>query len=841
MRSSLRSFAPTLTVAGAVAASLAASAPSWAQGSTDSSLGLEEITVTARKVEENLMEIPLAVTTFSDKDIEDAGIKQLTDVMRMTPSFNFVNQQGGSGRNDRSANALVFRGLFLANNTGLNAGGQLFIDGAPVLGAQPPPIIDVARIEVLKGPQSTYFGRSTFAGALNFIMQEPGEEFGGKLWLETSSDDSHDASLSVEGPITDTLAARVTLRDFKRGGYYDNAGFTGGKLGEQTTQSASGSLIWRPTENLKVKFHGSVFEDDDGAPAQGALKSDNFTGRVDINGNCVPFSQAPAGTAALGQTANSRASFGYFCGTIPGVRDLPASLLSADYDTSPVQTQNALFNPNPNWLIFGTGFNRDAGIRRKASQADLRIDWEFGGGYTFSSLSATHFDKTMTLIDLNYRDGRSRPNPVFAASPSTRVPWLQFLLVSQNRLKDWSQELRLTSPTDRRLRWTFGANYIELFSPGGPVYGLTTTGPLFTAALTRNEATTPAAFGGVYFDITEKLTLSAEARYQEDELTQTPIVGTNGQLVSGAAATVLQKTFTSFAPRVSLDWRYAEDSTLYATYSKGIRPGGFNAALVTSTPATIAQLQAIVPNAGVAFDEEELENIEVGLKSTWLDGRARTQVTIFKNEWKNGQVANSVPVVAPGGVANLITLTVNNGTADLQGLEFEGEIRATENLRLMATLGYNDSEVKTFGVGPGGLPSCADCNLVYGSFDGVLGNQLPTVPEITWSVTGDYSRRLNDSLDWYSRVDYTHQGAKYTDFANATEVGSNGIGNFRIGVRNEKFTAEAFVTNFTDEDTMLSALLGIDVFTFLVPPNRNEVRFSPPIPRQYGVRVIYNF
>ena len=169
-----------------LAVTLVASGSAVAQdkAAAENTLGLEEITVTARKVEENLMEVPLAITAFSAKTIEEQGIKQLTDVMRFTPSFNFVNQQGGSGRNDRSAKALVFRGLFLGNNVGTTAGGQLFVDGAPVFGAQPPPIADVARIEVLKGPQSAYFGRSTFAGALNFIMKEPGEEFGGKISLE---------------------------------------------------------------------------------------------------------------------------------------------------------------------------------------------------------------------------------------------------------------------------------------------------------------------------------------------------------------------------------------------------------------------------------------------------------------------------------------------------------------------------------------------------------------------------------------------------------------------------------------------------------------------------------
>lgn len=838
-----RTSGPT-AAAAALAVTLVGSGSSLAQNRPAAeSLELEEVTVTARKVEENLMTVPLAVTAFSAKAIEDQGIKQLQDVMRMTPSFNFVNQQGGSGRNDRSANSLVFRGLFLSNNVGVNAGGQLFIDGAPVLGAMPPPITDVARIEVLKGPQSAYFGRSTFSGALNFIMKEPGEDFGGNVTVEGSSFGSHDASVSVESPLfSDKLAGRITIRDFKRGGYYDNAGITGGELGEQTSQSVSGSIVWRPTDNLKVKFHGSVFEDDDGAPAQAGIKSTEFNGRVDPSGNCVPFSQAPAGTAALGQAANSRASFGYFCGELPGVDSLSPLLFSGDYDTSPTPTNNAVFNPNPNWLVFGSGFKRDGGIRRKASQADLRIDWEFGGGYTLSSLSATHFDKTMTLIDLNYRDARNRPNEFFTpATAATRTPWRQFLLVSQGRLKDWSQELRVVSPVENRFRWTLGANYIELTTPGGTVYGLTPAGPLFTAAITEQEVNTPSVFGGAYFDLTDTITLGAEARYQEDELNQRVKIGTNGLPPTGVGAQPLNNTFTSFSPRISVDWKYAENSTLYALYSLGVRPGGFNAALVTSTPATLAQILAVVPNAGLTFEEEELVNYEVGLKSTWFGGRARTQLTLFKNEWKNGQVSNSIPVVAPGGVANLIGLTVNNGTADLQGLEFEGEIRATENLRVAATFGYNDTEVKSFGVGPGGLPNCSDCNFIYGSFNGVIGNELPTVPKITWSLSGDYSRRLTDNLDWFGRADYSFQGKKFTDFANATTVGDNQNLNLRLGVRNDKLTIEGFVTNATNEDAMLSALLGIDVFSFLTPANRNEIRFSPPIPRAYGLRVIYNF
>jgi iron complex outermembrane receptor protein len=801
-------------------------------------LALEEITVTARKVEENLMTVPVAVTAFSEKDIESINIKQLTDVMLMTPSFNFVNQVGGSGRNDRGTNSLVFRGLFLANNSGLNGGGQMFIDGAPVIGAHAPAIADVARIEVLKGPQSAYFGRSTFVGAINYITRDPSmDEFKGRFSAEASSWNSHDLTASFEGPLVeDKVAARVTGRNYRRGGQYTNYANPGAeKLGRQTTGSVSGSLLFTPSDAFKAKTYVNWFEDNDGPPAQGAFKSDTFS-RVNADGSCTPFSAAsPAGSAYGTAAANSRASFGYLCGTVPKMSDSVKKLLSGDYDLSNSVTRNAIFNPNPNFIIFDPQFKTDGGIKRHAFQADLRMDYETSGGYTISSLTAHHHDRAMTIIDLNYRDGHDRVNPFYAASPTTRVPWMQFIQVSQNKTRDYSQELRVTSPQDQSFRWTFGGNYLDAHTPGGPVYGISQTGANFSSSITAGDVSTPAVFGAAYFDFTDALTLSAEARYQWDKIKSTPKVSIAGVPVTNP--TILEDTFKSFSPRVSLDYEYAEGSTAYALFSRGYRPGGFNAALVTASPAVLAALQAVVPNAGVSYEQEKLDNYEIGLKSTWLDGRARTVLTAFYDEWIGGQVANSIPVTA-GGITNLIGLTVNNGKAALKGLEFEGQFQATEELKLSGTFGLNDTEIKTYGLGVG---NCSDCNNIYGSFGGAIGNRLPTTPKYTWTLSAEYTDELTANYDWYSRVDYMHQGSKYTDFSNVLKVGSSENVNARIGVRNDVFSIEAFVTNLTQNKVMNAALLGVDVFTFLVPPNKNEVRFSPPLPRSVGVRASYNF
>ena len=830
-------------VATAVAIALATpiSTQVFAQGSSADSFGLEEIVVTARRVEENLMTVPMAITAFSSKDIESAGLKSLNDVMRMTPSFNFVNQFGGSGRNDRSTNSLVFRGLYMSSNAGLSAGGLLFIDGAPVIGAQPPPIPDVDRIEVLKGPQSAYFGRSAFAGAINFVTKDPGKEFKAKLSAEYSSWNSHDAYLSMEGGLGDNAAARLTLRNFERGGQYVNVADPGGKmLGGQSTSSASLTMTWEPSDNLKIKTYLNAFKDNDGPPAQLALKSESFTGRVDANGNCIPFSQAPAGTAALGQTAGSRASFGYICGTVPKVNGAIRQYISGDWDTSPAATKNSLFNPpNPAWKIFDPSFNTSGGFDREAFQGDIRVDYTFGGGYTLSSLTAAHRDKTMTLIDLNYRSARNIPNrfnaiPTFAA---TTVPWSQFLLISQGIFRDWSQELRLTSPQEKAVRWTLGLNYFDGHSPGGTVYGATPAGPLFVAAITEQNVETPAAFGGVYWDVNDQLTLSVEGRYQQDKLNQIPKVGTNGQVVTGLGATPLNATYNSFSPRVSLDFQITEDTLLYALFSRGYRPGGFNAGLVTSSQATIDALKAAVPSAGLVFEEEQLDNYEVGVKSTFLDGRARAVLTYFSSTWKNGQVANSVPIVV-AGTANLIPLVINNGEADLKGVEFEGQLQVNKQLKLAATFAYNDTEIVSYGLGTG---ACLDCSYVWGTFAGAIGNDLPTVPRTTWSLSAELGDKLSSGLDWFTRLDLMHQGAKFTDFSNAAQVGAKKTLNARAGLRGEKWSVEVFGNNLTNDNVVEAALIGVDAITFLaVPPNKNELRVSPPLPRSYGLRVTYD-
>ena len=802
-----------------------------AQTSSAQELALEEIVVTARKVEENLMEVPLAITAFSAEELESIDMAQLTDIQLYTPSFSFTNQQGGSGRNDRSSNALVFRGLYLNINVGINAGGLLFIDGAPVVGGYSPSIVDTERVEILKGPQSAYFGRSTFVGALNFIMKEPGNEFGGRISADFASFGSNEQHVMVEGPIIeDKLSVRVSGRRWIQGGYIDNFADPSDELGERTTNSISTSIVFTPTESLKAKLFVNFFVDEDWAATQFSLKQEAFNGRGNIDGSCDPLS-APL---RPGVQAGSRAAFGYVCGELPSMGELDPATFSADTVIDPI-LEKTLFDPNPNWLVFDPDFHREPGLKREAFQTNLRIDFEHSSGYSFTSLTAFHTDKNQNVIDLNYRDGRSRPNP-FAplfigvlGRTDIRPDWNTTLAI-QAKQEDYSQEFRVTSPQDKRFRWVAGFNYFDAYSPGQTVYGNLIVGPFFTAAIVEREVETPAVFGAAYFDITPKLTLSAEARYQWDKISENTLIGVNQ--LPPESPVVFSATFNSFAPRISLDYKYAENSTVYVLYSRGFRPGRFNAVLASASQPVLDALRAVAPTAGLNILEEKLDNYEMGWKATWLGGRARTTLALYYDEWLNGQVGNSIPVVAEG-VANLINIVLNNGTAELRGIEFEGQFQATENLTLAATYGLNDTEVKSF--------VCGDCNLVYGSFEGVVGNELPSAPRVTWNVSGQYEDNLMGDWDWYGRVDWAHQGSRYTDFSNIARTSPYDNVNIRIGIRSPGLSVEAFVQNALDHDEFIQGGLGVDLFTFIRGPNKNEVRVSAPIPRTFGIRLAYNF
>ena len=196
------SLKPLTLSLGSMLVTVLAAAPSFGQGETSSSDGLvlEEITVTARKTEERLLDAPLSITAFSADDIEKKGFTNLEDVARSAPGVQYSNQGGQIP--GRYNSAIRFRGMNVNSEQPVAQLGSLFIDGIYVasgcnsLGAE-----DLARIEVIKGPQAVYFGRNTFGGAINYVTKDPGNDWGGKTTVSLAEDDDYEVTGAVEGPI----------------------------------------------------------------------------------------------------------------------------------------------------------------------------------------------------------------------------------------------------------------------------------------------------------------------------------------------------------------------------------------------------------------------------------------------------------------------------------------------------------------------------------------------------------------------------------------------------------------------------------------------------------------
>lgn len=778
----------------------------FAQTSLAQEAALEEIVVTARKVEENLMEAPLAISAMSAATLEKMNLTDMTEIASFTPGFHYVKQVGGgSGRNDRSASSLVFRGLYLGTlNREQQAGGLVFLDGSPLLGGQAPAMVDMERVEVLKGPQSAYFGRSVLSGAINYVSRDLNEEeFQGRVTASASSFDSLLAQVALEGPIMDGLAVRISASRDEKGGQYKNFANPDVELGGELTESFVLQVQFRPTSNLSAKLFYQQMEHDDGPPAQAALKGATGDFNCDLGGRM----------------------FGYYCGELPGTDDLPAEYLSGHY-TLDDQARAVLIDSVDQATIFDPRFRPKPGLGREAENASLRIDYDTESGYTFSSLTAYHTDKDMTIIDLNFRDRRNVFNPLSLFIPGA-PQFNRWQLAVQSRFRDWSQELRVTSPQDPRLRWTLGGSYLDSSSPGGSVYGLGVFGSLFAAGTTKAETRTPAIFGGIQYDINEKLTLSADARYQRDELLRQVLVNSTGQRPEPPGDQPLEVEFTSFAPRVSLDYQYSEDGMVYILFSRGYRPGGFNSILQGSPQAVLDQFAQF--GASIAFEEERLDNFEAGWKSTWLGGRVQTRLAVYFDPYRNGQNQITIPFTNPDGTLNLASVFVNTGQADLQGFEFEFDAAPTENLTLSGSLGLADSEVKDF--------VCGDGVNVRGD-NNCDGSRLPSASKWTWTLSADYEDMLTENYNWFARVDYAHFGKYFVDYTNEAWVAPQDIVNLRFGLRSDALTLEGFATNLLEEDAPPSAVIGNDLFTVATS---NEIRYSLARKRTFGVRAVYNF
>lgn len=767
------------SVAVAVAAALATGTAS-AQGA---SAVLDEITVTARKRDESLLEVPLTVTAFSEDDIERIGIRTLEDISDFAPGLFYSSMS--SQRGGRSESVVRFRGMDINDVTPVRQLASVFIDGVYVSGGLSSiSMEDVARVEVIKGPQSAYFGRSTFGGAVNFVTRRPAESLEGQLNITAAEDGEYDLSASIDLPLVDDwLLARLTGRYYTSDGRWRSAA-DGGRLGAEETRSLGLTLVATPSDNLEFTLRGFASEDDDGLPPTFALDSSFH--------NCGPFFEG-------GRT--------YICGTLPRVSDIGINTV-LDGEPREIYLNNSRDSAA---LARGPALS-GMGLRRKMRRLSLSGDWDIGDtGMVLAGAASYNRLEQSRLMDLDY---------------TAEQVWLEG---SFQDITDTSLELRLSGDRER-FSWLVGVSRfgLEFDTTSGASIGYLYPNPVFVngffldQAIVTDEVTTNSLFASGSYDLTETVNFSVEARYQRDQLDQGQIAGTD-----------VRKTFTNFLPRVILQWQPTDETNVYATFAKGNKPGNFNISLLSLTDAQREEVR--VQTGAVEFvDEEELKNYELGLKQRFLDGRGFVGIAAYYMEWTNQQTRTTAVITDPNTPAGFRTtpVIVTAGKTDLWGLELEANLQVNQQLSLRGAFNWAASEYKDF--------ECGFCQRVIGTSD-VAGNETPRFPKYSASFGAGWIDQLNAQMDYFLRADVIYTGSAWDEAFNLAKTSDYTLVNLRGGLEGERWRAELFVSNLFDDKNYRAAARFTDFTTGTFALNDFVTNVAPANPRKFGVRLGWRF
>jgi iron complex outermembrane receptor protein len=761
-----------------------------AQGADGSRL--EEITVTARRRDESLMDVPISITALSAEQLENYNLQDMEEISRMTPGM-FYSDWGGTGRQDRASSQFVIRGLAVNSFQSLSDAAILFIDGVPSVSGNLPGSLDIARIEVLKGPQTAAFGRNTFSGAISVTTKDPGDTFGGSATLELANFDSSQVGLSVEGPLVqDKVFGRISFEQRTEGAQYRNS-VNGQPLGGQDTTSVWGSLKFVPTDNLEIKLVANYYEFEDDWGAQVRL--------VAADNNCDP--------------GNSGANT-WFCGNVPTVVESDTRFLGID------QRWRDITLPFRDVTIN----DGQPGLVAKNVHVNAQISYEFTNGWVLNSLTGYNEE-----IEGNIASEWYDPNNLhnFLAVPGVRqeTSWIYLL---QGESEDFSQEFRLSNAGDGRLAWSVGANYVKFESVGGLIgdvplpfasLGWSPTSPVNLPGGLR-ESTTTSVFGSVYYDVTDKIELGFEARYQEDDISDIDDFWSDNPLPE------LAGTWTAFTPRVSVSYKPNDDVTIFGTFSQGQRPGAFNASLQSGGPFTdpcIAEIKRQT-GAGLEADQEEIDSFDLGVKANFAGGRGSMTATVYAGKITNQQVNQSITLTQPCLVIN--TFITNVGESEFSGIELDGSYQLTDNLTISGAYAYNDVEITQ---GEDRSP------LNFGGSSDVIGNALPRTPNSSAFAGIQYRGQLNGVTDWYVGGEILHAGRKFVTVANLLEVPSQELVNARVGIEKDAWRIELWGKNLFDDDTPDLANPSFDYNTF----TSRAITIGLPKKRSFGVRANLQF
>lgn len=847
-----------------MAATALTTTPVYAQSSEDEAAEENSniIIVTARKKEETLLDAPLAITAFGEQELEQAGYDDVVDIAKATPGLFIESYNSGVNNIARVNTTPRFRGIFVNSEARLQQTAAVFLDGIPIYGGiQTVGVNELQRVEITKGPQSALYGRNTFAGAINYVTKDPSNEFGGEIEGTLGLRDEYRIAAGIEGAIIpDILSFRVAGRYENVGGHYRNIANYGERLGDESQWNINGTLLFTPSDSVRVKIRGSYREVHDGAPAViGGVfgpATHNFGGFL-LDANCNAIAGAPTrqpssntqcspGVVRTGTgNPNGEAAPFYgrtnsiFRGVIKGGA-VPASEIGINTDFSVIQafrdnlTNDARFDPATNAFLNDLTFNPfdkdDFGLDLEETRISGIAEFDLTDDISFTVLAGYSREAFGIFTELD-------------ATPDN-----SFTTFSASDIEDFSVEARLDgSIFDDRLTWSFGANYIDvevknLASTASNLFFPIVFGDGFRTSPFTSGAKTFGIFGLLDYKLTDRISVTLEGRYQEDKI----IDETVNEGVPGLSPT----TLSNFLPRATIKFEPTDNTTIYATYGRGNLPGGFNPEFASLDAVAAADVLSRSPSASSTFDEEKLENYELGWKQRLFGGRAAFNLAAFYMQRSDEifRALETAPDTRPGATNPRRTVSFfgNGASTDIYGFELDANWVVSDAVTVGGSVSYIDAKIASFPANGG----TDRFGLVFGPNVSPVGQQAPKFPPFTFSANATLEQPISSGPfdSWFVRGDLFFSDQYYVSNANLTEVESATDLNLRAGLRGENFSLEFFVTNVLNEKAPNSAQTFADTsfdvrlapggfFNFNAIGNRIGLRDK----RDFGIRVGYSF
>lgn len=726
-----------------------------------------EIISISRKRPESIQEVPIAITALSEQDISSAGIERPTDFISLIPNVNIVDTANVgdtqvsirgivSTRDAESTFAYVVDGVLMTNPNGFNE-----------------ELLDVAQIEVLKGPQGALYGRNAVSGAILITTKEPSDFLEGTVKLGLGNNNTQKVSGVVSGPFSDNLKGRLTASHSSTDGFYTNI-FTGADDSVDYLEDTSlkGRLVWDVSDTFKLDFRAARSEVSGGA----------------INFNAV-FALPSFETAFVQPAYNADVNEHefVFAFNVPGENEQTTSELSVKGD----------------WDL--TGFDVSAVLAYNDLDEYLLSDGTSASFYGYELTEQCQTDRATLNNTPPALGGADRTDLFgeFFAPFGVFPPGVEFTGVYgpytptscdgyqyQNRSQsDFSGELRFTSDsTTDALRWIAGLYFAEIERDVVVAYGADTgngflrqsyvapTGPNPTDLLFDDTFDTSvlSAFGQLEYDLTDAWELSVALRYDYEDRTvsnNVPNVTASGLNVNTYVDGVLQpinpayslnadgsitadsipdrsRSFAQFQPKVTLAYQASDNLNWYASYGVGFRSGGFNSigteatldfwfnANGAGTPGDAVNAQLQVTDE---YAKEVTTNIELGLKAKLLDDKLRLNAAVFDTRVEDNQFFEFF--AGPFGLLRAVT-TIDE--LQIQGLELDFQAELSDDLTLFGGIGLLDSEI-----------------IENQNRPLTVGNNAPQAPDSTATLGLTWAYELSADIVMISRLDWQYTGETY--------------------------------------------------------------------------------